>query len=140
MNWRPVVESWYSDPAEKNALRSPSNSDTWVCMPDPGCVVKGFGMKVAQMPWDSATSRTTVRKVMMLSAVVSASAYRRSMGIQPLPKSLQEAIAVMDESELLAETLGERVYDFFLRNKRAEWDSYRGQVSVFERDQMLPVI
>jgi len=65
---------------------------------------------------------------------------RKSMGIQPLPKSLQEAIAVMEESELLAETLGERVYDFFLRNKRAEWDSYRGQVSVFERDQMLPVI
>jgi glutamine synthetase len=65
---------------------------------------------------------------------------RKSMGIQPLPKSLQEAIVVMEESELLAETLGERVYDFFLRNKRAEWDSYRGQVSVFERDQMLPVI
>ncbi|MDX6325944.1 MAG: glutamine synthetase, partial [Nocardioidaceae bacterium] len=65
---------------------------------------------------------------------------RKSMGIQPLPKSLQEAIVVMEESELLAETLGERVYDFFLRNKRAEWDSYRGQVTVFERDQMLPVI
>src|SRR3954449_12599889 len=65
---------------------------------------------------------------------------RKSMGIRPLPESLQEAIAVMEESELLAETLGERVYDFFLRNKRAEWDSYRGQVSVYERDQMLPVI
>jgi glutamine synthetase len=46
----------------------------------------------------------------------------------------------MEESELLAETLGERVYDFFLRNKRAEWDAYRGQVSIWERDQMLPVI
>jgi glutamine synthetase len=65
---------------------------------------------------------------------------RRSMGIQPLPKTLYEAIRVMEESELLAETLGERVYDFFLRNKRAEWESYRGQVSVYERDQMLPVI
>jgi glutamine synthetase len=65
---------------------------------------------------------------------------RRSMGIQPLPKTLYEAINVMEESELLAETLGERVYDFFLRNKRAEWESYRGQVSAYERDQMLPVI
>ena len=43
-------------------------------------------------------------------------------------------------SELLAETLGEHVYDFFLRNKRAEWEEYRGQVSAFERDRMLPVI
>jgi glutamine synthetase len=65
---------------------------------------------------------------------------RKSLGIQPLPKTLYEAIAVMEESELLAETLGERVYDFFLRNKRAEWESYRGQVSAYERDQMLPVI
>ena len=47
---------------------------------------------------------------------------------------------LMEESELLAETLGERVFDFFLRNKRAEWEGYRGQVSAFERDQMLPVI
>ena len=43
-------------------------------------------------------------------------------------------------SELLAETLGEHVFDFFLRNKRAEWEEYRGQVSAFERDRMLPVI
>ena len=65
---------------------------------------------------------------------------RKSMGIQPLPKTLSEAISVMEESELLADTLGERVYDFYLRNKRAEWEQYRGQVSAFERDQMLPVI
>ncbi|QIK65964.1 glutamine synthetase [Nocardioides sp. HDW12B] len=65
---------------------------------------------------------------------------RKSMGYQPLPKTLAEAITVMEESELLAETLGERVYDFYLRNKRAEWEQYRGQVSAFERDQMLPVI
>ncbi len=65
---------------------------------------------------------------------------RKSMGIQPLPKTLSEAISVMEESELLAEALGERVYDFYLRNKRAEWEAYRGQVSMFERDQMLPVI
>jgi glutamine synthetase len=62
------------------------------------------------------------------------------MGIQPLPMSLSEAIHLMEESELLAETLGERVFDFFLRNKRAEWEGYRGQVSAYERDQMLPVI
>lgn len=45
-----------------------------------------------------------------------------------------------ERSELLAETLGEQVFDFFLRNKRAEWEEYRGQVSAFERDRMLPVI
>ena len=74
MKCRPVFESWYSAPASKKAFSSPSNSDTWVCIPEPGCVVNGLGMKLAQMPWLSATSRTTVRKVMMLSAVDRASA------------------------------------------------------------------
>jgi len=65
---------------------------------------------------------------------------RKALGIRPLPKSLYDAITIAEDSELLAETLGEHVYDFFLRNKRAEWEEYRGQVSAFERDRMLPVI
>ena len=65
---------------------------------------------------------------------------RKSLGIDPLPKSLHDAIRIMENSELLAETLGEHVFDFFLRNKRAEWDDYRGQVSAFERDRMLPLL
>jgi glutamine synthetase len=65
---------------------------------------------------------------------------RKSLGIDPLPKNLSDAIRVMEGSELLAETLGEHVFDFFLRNKRAEWEEYRIEVSAFERDRMLPVL
>ncbi len=65
---------------------------------------------------------------------------RKSLGIQPLPKSLHDAIEVAENSELLAEALGEHVFDFFLRNKRTEWEDYRVQVSRFERDRMLPVM
>jgi glutamine synthetase len=65
---------------------------------------------------------------------------RQALGLEQLPKNLHDAIAVAERSELLAETLGEHVYDFFLRNKRQEWEEYRGQVSAFERDRMLPVI
>jgi glutamine synthetase len=65
---------------------------------------------------------------------------RTLLGIDPLPRNLFEAIAVAEKSELLAETLGEHVFDFFLRNKRVEWDEYRVQVSAFERDRMLPLL
>jgi glutamine synthetase len=65
---------------------------------------------------------------------------RKSLGIDPLPRNLAEAIAVAENSELLAETLGEHVFDFFLRNKRSEWDEYRVEVSAFERDRMLPLL
>jgi glutamine synthetase len=67
-------------------------------------------------------------------------AERRALGIDPLPQNLKEAIAVMESSELVAETLGEHVFDFFLRNKRAEWQEYRSQVTAFERDRYLPVL
>ncbi len=65
---------------------------------------------------------------------------RKALSLEQLPKNLYEAIKVAEESELLADTLGEHVYEFFLRNKRAEWEDYRGQVSAYERDMMLPVI
>jgi glutamine synthetase len=65
---------------------------------------------------------------------------RKALGIEPLPRSLYDAINVAERSELLAETLGEHVYDYFLRNKRREWEEYRIQVSAFERDRMLPVL
>jgi glutamine synthetase len=63
---------------------------------------------------------------------------RQAMGMQQLPTSLNQAIAIMERSELVAETLGEHVYDFFLRNKRAEWDEYRRQVTQWELDRYLP--
>ena len=65
---------------------------------------------------------------------------RQALGLQQLPKNLHDAIKLAEESELLADTLGEHVYEFFLRNKRKEWEEYRGQVSAHERDTMLPVL
>ncbi len=67
-------------------------------------------------------------------------AERRALGIDPLPQSLDEAINAMEKSELAAETLGEHVFDFFLRNKRAEWNEYRRQVTEYELDRYLPVL
>jgi len=67
-------------------------------------------------------------------------AQRHDLGIDPLPQSLGQAIAAMEKSELVAETLGEHVFEFFLRNKRAEWEEYRAQVTPFELDRYLPVL
>lgn len=65
-------------------------------------------------------------------------AERRALGMKPLPSSLGQALDVMERSELVAETLGEHVFDFFLRNKKAEWDEYRAQVNQWELDRYLP--
>ena len=65
---------------------------------------------------------------------------RRAMGMKPLPTSLNQAIQAMERSELVAETLGEHVFDFFLRNKQAEWGDYRRQVTQWELDHYLPLL
>jgi glutamine synthetase len=65
---------------------------------------------------------------------------RKAMGIEQLPSSLGQAVQAMERSELVAETLGEHVFDFFLRNKRAEWSEYRRQVTTFELERYLPVL
>jgi glutamine synthetase len=63
---------------------------------------------------------------------------RMAEGITTLPLSLSEAIAEMEHSELVAETLGEHVFEWFIRNKRAEWTEYKTQVTQFELDRYLP--
>ena len=63
---------------------------------------------------------------------------RQALGIRPLPKSLGNAIDLMEDSQLVADTLGEHVFDFFLRNKKAEYEAYRGHVSEWELTQFLP--
>jgi glutamine synthetase len=52
-----------------------------------------------------------------------------------LPQSLSEAVDVMAGSELVAEALGEHVFDYFIRNKRSEWNSYKEQVTPWEIDR-----
>ncbi|HMK63182.1 MAG TPA: type I glutamate--ammonia ligase [Acidimicrobiales bacterium] len=61
-------------------------------------------------------------------------------GIRPLPGSLNEAISEMERSELVAETLGEHVFEWFIRNKRAEWTGYKTHISQFERDRYFRLL
>ena len=60
--------------------------------------------------------------------------------IESLPGSLAEAVAEMERSELVADTLGEHVFHWFVRNKRAEWSDYKTQVSQWELDRYLTAL
>jgi glutamine synthetase len=59
------------------------------------------------------------------------------LGIQQLPQSLSDALAVMERSELVREALGEHIFEWFLRNKRREWRDYKTHVSQFELQRYL---
>ena len=68
-------------------------------MPQPCTPSSGLGMNVACTPWLAATSFTTSRNVMMLSAIVSASVWRRSISCW-LGRVLVEAVLHRDAHRL----------------------------------------
>ena len=57
---------------------------------------------------------------------------RLAEGIGSLPGSLRDALDAMERSELVAEALGEHVFENFLVNKRREWTDYKAYVTPFE--------
>ena len=65
---------------------------------------------------------------------------RLALGYDELPHNLADALRAMQDSELVAEVLGEHVFDFFLRNKRTEWNDYRAEVTPFELRRYLPLL
>ncbi|MEX0592424.1 MAG: hypothetical protein WD152_03030, partial [Nitriliruptoraceae bacterium] len=67
-------------------------------------------------------------------------AERAAAGVRRLPASLGEAVALMENSELVAETLGEHLFAHFLANKRREWDEYSAHVTTFEIERYLPLL
>jgi len=65
---------------------------------------------------------------------------RLAAGIGSLPGSLQEAIQLAEGSALLRKALGDHVFEYLLRNKKAEWDAYRTQVTEYEIKRYLPIL
>jgi glutamine synthetase len=67
-------------------------------------------------------------------------AERAAAGIASLPEDLHDAITLAEGSVVLREALGEHVHEYLIRNKRAEWDSFKSYVSPFELERYLPVL
>jgi glutamine synthetase len=65
-------------------------------------------------------------------------AERGDAGIVPLPESLPEALGEMQRSDLVREALGEHLFEWFIANKRAEWNEHRTYVTGLELDRNLP--
>jgi glutamine synthetase len=65
---------------------------------------------------------------------------RVKRGIGTLPGNLGEAIELMESSELVRKCLGDHVSFSFIRNKKAEWDEYRTQVTGYEVKRYLPIL
>jgi glutamine synthetase len=106
--------------------------------PDPACnpylafsVILAAGLKGLEHGYELPDESST--NVFDMSAEE-----RAAEGIEALPQSLSDALDAMERSELVAETLGEHIFTWFLRNKRAEWADYKAAVTPFELQRYLP--
>jgi glutamine synthetase len=72
--------------------------------------------------------------------LVMSSAERVEAGIRHIPRNLAEAIRSMESSDLVRDTLGDHVFEWFLRNKKREWARYEQHVSRYELEEYLPVL
>jgi glutamine synthetase len=121
-------------PGKENATRIELRS------PDPACnPYLAFSVMLA-------AGLDGIEKGMALPADVTDDVYemspsaRAELGIGQLPGDLDEAIVAMEESELVREALGEPVFNWFLRNKKAEWMRYHQRVTPFELEEYLPLL
>jgi len=62
------------------------------------------------------------------------------LSIQSLPGSLMEALGELERDEVLRKTLGEHLYQSFMRAKKTEWDQYRTQVTPWEIERYLTLL
>lgn len=65
---------------------------------------------------------------------------RKARGVEALPGSLEEAIAITKESDLVKEVLGPHSFERFIAVKKAECDEYRLQVTPWELDKYYQIL
>ncbi len=79
-----------------------------------------------------------IEKKMPLPEPLEANVYRMSdaelsdRGVAKLPRTLDEAIRLAENSELLEQTLGTTAMNNFLENKRLEWQQFSNAVTDYE--------
>lgn len=65
---------------------------------------------------------------------------RLKAGIGSLPEDLWEAIRLTEKSTLVKECLGQKLFEYFIRNKKMEWDEYKAQVTQYEINKYLSLL
>jgi glutamine synthetase len=65
---------------------------------------------------------------------------RKKAGIASLPEDLLEAIKLTEKSSLVKRALGDTLFEYFIRNKKMEWDEYKAQVTQYEINKYLPIL
>ena len=68
---------------------------------------------------------------------VMTAAERKANGIENLPPSLDDALRLLEQDEVVKEALGGHIYENFMEAKEIEFEMFRSHVHPWERDQYM---
>jgi len=105
--------------------------------PDPTCnPYLAFAMML-NSGLDGVANKLTPPPSTDINIFAMTQAEKDAAEIASMPASLQEAIEALKESAIAKETLGEHIFEKYIANKEAEWDSYRIAVTDWEVNSYL---
>ena len=64
---------------------------------------------------------------------------KKSLGIESLPSTLNEALLELDKDEVIKSALTDHILENYIEAKREEWENYRIQVHQWELDRYLTI-
>jgi glutamine synthetase len=111
-----------------------------VRFPDPGCNPYLAFAVMLRAGMEGIKNKYPLPEPLEVSAYEMEDIERKALKIEELPGSLIEAIEIAENSKLLKDTLGEHIFEQFIKNKKIEWDTYRIQVTDFELKKYLPLL
>jgi glutamine synthetase len=65
---------------------------------------------------------------------------KAELGIESLPGNLNQAIAQVEQSEVVRRALGDHIFENFITSKKIEWNEYRSHVHPYELEKYLPIL
>lgn len=116
--------------------------------PDPGCNIYLTLAVMLSAGLGGLRDKTALPPPVEENIFRMSTARQEHLAIKTLPRDLEEAVSLLERSELLKETLGPHIFSKFAANKRAEIEDYRkhvspdfdSQVSPYEIDRYMPIL
>lgn len=105
--------------------------------PDPSCNPYLAFAVILAAGLDGIKRNLTVPNAVEGNIFAMSSAEREAAGIESLPNSLYQAIKCLQADELLKQTLGTHIYNYYCKNKLHEYEAYRVRVHEWELEQYL---
>jgi glutamine synthetase len=136
----PVNVAWSEhnrSPLVRIPARRGEGTRVEVRVPDPSCNPYLAFLTMLAAGLDGIRNRIDPGPPVNTNIYDLSSTEKMELGIRQLPADLNEALDVMEQSEVIKRALGDHVFQHFLRAKRQVWSEYCAQVHPWELDRYL---